>query len=236
MKNIKRLLLGVTSIILLFVFSLNSRIIIATGFTPPENHFVISEKNSQIVPGVMEKEVIYNNATGENPVSGFVVDVNLEAEGVNIMASTTNYDEAGTQTVRQMANAVQRRTGRNVVAGVNADLNWSGTGLSSGVTIVDSKVITDKPSIFFGITNDNKAVIGTASDYSSIKNELKQAVRGMGWLVRDGKATATSTSLAPRTAVGIKADGTVFFYVVEGRAFPRSVGISTKDLAEIMLS
>ncbi len=57
-----------------------------------------------------------------------------------------------------------------------------------------------------------------------------------GWLVRDGKVVETSTSLAPRTAVGIKADGTVFFYVVEGRMFPRSIGISLKDLAEIMHS
>lgn len=237
MRNFKRFILGLTAIVLLFVFSFNKKIVVASDFIPPGDgeNFVVSHRKTELVPGVVENEVIYNDSTGKNPVSGFLVDINL-GSNVGIMASTKNYNETGTQTVMGMAEASQNATGRNIVAGINADLNWSGTGLSNGVTIVDGKVITDRDSAFFGIKKDGSAIIGTKEEYSGVKSELEHAVRGMGWLIRDGEITTTSTSLAPRTAVGIKEDGTVFFYVVEGRAFPRSVGIGLKELAEIMKS
>ena len=126
------------------------------------------------------------------------------------MAASKNYNQRGTQIVREMAEAAKEKTGRNIVAAINADLNWSGTGISNGPLIIDGTIHTDKPDTFFGIKNDGQAIIGDAKKYSEVKDDLVQAVRGMGWLVRDGEVVASSTSLAPRTAVGIRADGTVF--------------------------
>ena len=205
------------------------------SFTPPPGYHVISSKKSTIVPGVEETEIIYNTPDGQNPVSGFLVDINL-GSSVNIMAASKDYNKRGVQTVRKMAEAAERETGRNIVAAINADLNWSGTGASHGPLIIDDTIHTDIPAPFFGIKKNGEAVIGDGALYSEIKHELSQAVKGMGWLVRDGEVVATGTSLAPRTAVGLRADGTVFFYVVEGRMFPRSVGVSVKDLAEVMRS
>jgi len=232
-KNCLRFLVALVYL-LIVLLSGTSHIATANGeIIPPEGNFVVSLKKSTIVPGVVETEFTYNKPDGSNPVSGFIVDINL-GSSVNIMACARNYDETGVQTVREMAKAAERKTGRNIVAAINADLNWLGTGESTGPLIVDGKVISDKPDVFFGILKNGQAIVGDAKKYQEVKNDLVQAVRSFGWLVRDNQVVVSSTDLAPRTAVGIKEDGSVFFFVAEGRMFPRSVGISLKDMAELM--
>ncbi len=57
-------------------------------------------------------------------------------------------------------------------------------------------------------------------------------------MVRDGKLTDSSKWLhvnegrAPRTALGVKADGTLLVYAVDGRQSGYSIGLSQKDVAE----
>lgn len=61
-------------------------------------------------------------------------------------------------------------------------------------------------------------------------------------LVRDGAVTDSSAWVyakdghQPRTAMGIKADGTVVFYAVDGRQSAHSVGLSQYDLAQELLN
>src|SRR5690554_4593494 len=102
MQKIKRVLLGLTTLALLFTLSFNSKLIAASDITPPEGNFIVSHKKTELIPGVEENEIIYNNSSGTNPVSGFAVDVKL-GSNVGIMAATTNYNEIGTQTVLEMA-------------------------------------------------------------------------------------------------------------------------------------
>ncbi|MDZ5418725.1 phosphodiester glycosidase family protein [Lacticaseibacillus rhamnosus] len=71
-----------------------------------------------------------------------------------------------------------------------------------------------------------------------MKGDLQQALGGRNILVADGKVNETKaigTDSEPRTAVGIKADGTVFFVVVDGRQAPTSNGLSMVDLANLMI-
>jgi len=235
-KSYQKILAGILIALIALMISVSknvAKVLADNEIIPPEGNFIVSLKNTTIVPGVTETEFIYNKPDGSNPVSGFIVDVHL-GSSVNIMAASTNYNETGTQIVREMARAAQIKTGRNIVAAFNADLNWLGTGESTGPLIVDGKVLSDKPDVFFGILKNGEAIIGDGNKFRQVKDDLVQAVRGMGWLIRDNKVVVSSTDLAPRTAVGIKADGTVFFFVAEGRMYPRSVGISLKDMAEMM--
>lgn len=229
-------MMGIISLLIMLMFTGTREVQASADIVPPEGSFIVSSKKTTLVPGVVESEITYNTPDGSNPVSLFIVDINL-GSSVNIMAASTNYNEIGTQTVRDMAKAAEAKTGRNIVAAINSDLNWNGTGISNGPLIIDGTIYTDIPDTFFGILKNGQAIIGDANKYKQVKSDLQQAVRaGFGYLVKDNKAVATSTELAPRTAVGIKADGSVFFVVVEGRLFPRSVGISLKDLAQIMHS
>ena len=228
------------SLVLVLIISLcisypNTLKVAGSNVTPPPGSFLISNKKTNIVPGVIESEINYNTVDSANPVHGFLVDINL-SDNVGIMAVSKDYNKPGVQTVARMADATEKVTGKNIVAAINADLNWNGTGLSNGPLIIDGTIYSDLPDAFFGITKNGEAVIGDGNKFKTMKNDLQQAIRGMGWLVRDGAIVSSGTSLAPRTAVGVKADGTVFFYVVEGRNYPVSNGSSLKELAEVMRS
>ncbi len=68
------------------------------------------------------------------------------------------------------------------------------------------------------------------------------AVSGLHGLVENGvvlRPAYASNSYealpAPRTAAGIKADGTIFFVVVDGRQAPQYAGVSLEELGEIMV-
>lgn len=81
-------------------------------------------------------------------------------------------------------------------------------------------------------------IIGNAQTYQQVKGELQQALGGRNILVANGKVkdtTAIGSDNEPRTAVGIKADGTVFFVVIDGRQTPISSGLSMTDLAKLMI-
>lgn len=72
-----------------------------------------------------------------------------------------------------------------------------------------------------------------------IKNlDIKEAVSFGPALVVNGKPMIKSGDggwgIAPRTAIGQKADGTVIFLVIDGRAIS-SVGATLKDVQNIML-
>ncbi|MBQ2613996.1 MAG: S-layer homology domain-containing protein [Clostridia bacterium] len=67
----------------------------------------------------------------------------------------------------------------------------------------------------------------------------KKAVYGLGALggklLTDGKLDYTDDSAAPRTAVGIKKDGTVVFYTIDGRKKGYSYGVRKETLAKRLL-
>lgn len=95
--------------------------------------------------------------------------------------------------------------------------------------------------------NDNDLI--TEGDYAIVQKSLcgvwedvRFAISGWEVLVEDGEAPEVFTAGAgpqyrhPRTAVGIKEDGTVFFVVVDGRDdFNRWVGMTAYEMSELML-
>lgn len=71
-------------------------------------------------------------------------------------------------------------------------------------------------------------------------NDVVEAVGGNLILVESGILAKLSESdfnnaIAPRTAVGIKEDGSIFFLVIDGRTPGYSEGVNIHELAEIML-
>ena len=67
-------------------------------------------------------------------------------------------------------------------------------------------------------------------------NNVVYAVGGQEVLIQDGVVQTTSTATAPRTAVGVKADGSVVLYEADGRGANSAAGLSLRDLANEMLA
>lgn len=108
---------------------------------------------------------------------------------------------------------------------------------------------------FFGIKDDGTPVIGTYDeDWADVKDELYQASGGQYWMVKDGEVQDFRGQVIaspshpdydeqtyyrhnarhPRTAVGIRSDGSVFFVVVDGRGADGSTGFYIEELGRYM--
>lgn len=108
---------------------------------------------------------------------------------------------------------------------------------------------------FFGIKTDGTAIIGDyGDDWQQEKDHLQQASGGQFWMVKDGAVqnfngqVISDTSHPdydeqtyyrhndrhPRTAVGIRSDGTVFFVVIDGRGANNSTGFYIEELGHYM--
>ncbi|MCM3717327.1 phosphodiester glycosidase family protein [Fictibacillus phosphorivorans] len=200
----------------------------------------INQYRADLAPGIKEKHYSFEGKEGKK-IESFVVDVDVHNQNVAIEAGTPDdSDGFGLQPVRAQAKAEDRENHR-VVAAVNADFYNMATGEPHGIVYKDGRLIKDYTNRiwnFFGIKKDGTAIIGNSTDYEAVKSEIKEALGGNAILVKDGsiyQTPKTGQDKEPRTAVGIKADGDVFFTVIDGRQEPYSAGISMEDLAQLMI-
>lgn len=200
----------------------------------------INEYTADVAPGVKEKHYSYENQEGKK-IESFVVDVDLQNPNIAIEAGTPHDKDAyGLQPVRPMAKAADAEN-HKVIAAVNADFYNMATGEPNGIVYKDGRPVKAKSVSgwnFFGIKKNGTAVIGNGTDYEGVKSDLNEALGGNAILVKNGQiyqVPQTGQAKEPRTAVGIKADGDVFFAVIDGRQEPYSTGITMRDLAQLMI-
>lgn len=210
------------------------------GFTSSVISKTINSYNVALAPGVVEKSYSFKDNEGKR-VEAFVIEVDTKNPKVSIEAATPKDSTVpGLETVRQQANTLISK-GEQVVAGVNADFYNMATGEPIGTVIKDGTMVKELPQgwKFFGIKKDGTPVIGDYDIYSQVKGNLEEALGGKSILVKDGKVFETPQTGAdrePRTAVGIKKDGKMFFVTVDGRQEPYSAGLSMTNLANLMIS
>ena len=107
---------------------------------------------------------------------------------------------------------------------------------------------------FFGVRKDGSVLIGDyGEDWEREKDNLVQASGGQFWMVKDGVVQDFSDLVItdpndpnydeeveyrhgthPRTAVGIREDGSVFFVVVDGRGMDGAEGFTIEKLGQYM--
>lgn len=201
----------------------------------------INQYTAPLAPGVTEKHYTFEGRNGKK-IESFVIDIAPKAPNISIEVGTPNDGLTfGLQPVSLQAASANGKNGK-VVAAVNGDFFRFATGEPIGVVHKNGQAIKTENSIdnhyFFGITQSGEAVIGDSAAYAAIKEQLKEALGGNAILVKDGQiyqTPQTGGEVEPRTAVGIKADGGVFFAVVDGRQEPYSSGLSMPDLAQMMI-
>lgn len=207
--------------------------------TSPLVQTAINQYQAELAPGVKEKHYSFEGKDGKK-IESFVVDVDVHNPSVSIEAGTPNDGEAfDLQPVRKQAEAANGDN-HTVVAAVNADFYNMATGEPHGIVYKDGQAIKAQNDNwkFFAMTKSGQAVIGSAAEYDAMKDQLQEALGGNAILVKSGQIYQTPQTGAdrePRTAVGIKADGDVFFVVIDGRQEPYSTGISMPDLAQLMI-
>ena len=146
----------------------------------------------------------------------------------------------GFDTVRDMANS-GIMNGSNVVAAINGDMYNTSTGEPWGVVIQNGNLIhgynvAGRDWLFVGFTKEGELIYGNKSVYDQKWPELEQAMGLHCVLVENGVNVCAdkSTLRAPRTAIGVKHDGSVFFLAADGRQ-DSSIGLSLTELADLMI-
>ncbi|RXM72242.1 hypothetical protein DP143_10660 [Clostridium tetani] len=200
----------------------------------------IDNKTLEIVPGVTEKAYRFIDKDGKKQYVS-LMEIRWTSSRVGVKAGTpNNKDSYGMQSVINQAKA-SIASGDKVVGGVNGDFYYTVTGEPIGIVYKNGKAVKANHASewnFFGVLEDGTPIIGDGKKYNEVKDSLQEALGGNAILAREGRIYQTPSIggyREPRTAVGIKKDGTIFFVTVDGRQEGHSAGISMPDLAQLMI-
>lgn len=202
---------------------------------------LIYSNEVQIAPGVIHcKYAFYDTENKRIEANALYIDPKYPTLNITT-ALPDNGDKWGMQKTTDMAKAASD-IGNVVVGAVNGDFYNMTSGKPEGVFIKHGVILKDTMVLgknFFGIRKDGTPVIGNKETFNSIKDELQTALGGRSWLVKDGVVNSEEVDEEivrhPRTAIGIKENGTIFFNVIDGRQPGFSEGLNLPMLARLML-
>ncbi len=234
----------VISVLLAMIMVLSSAYVTALAagsYEPTGDFYQISDTRYAIAPGITENRYVLNKPSGMQQEVVYAVNVSPAVSTASFMTGYADYNGSKwkMQKVREQAVACERATGANVVAAFNADTFNMQTGEPAGCLVMSGNVYKEglgRP--YFGVTKDGGFVMGDKLT-AEILGTLKEGVGGFYMLIKNGKRTGPGkdpeSNIAPKTAVGMRADGSVTIVAVDGRNYPISSNISDYDLATIML-
>lgn len=153
------------------------------------------------------------------------------------------------ETTSQMAvknNAVAAINGGAFVDQSSTVTSSGNGGIPSGIIMSQGKVVfSDLNSDYikqccFGITSDGTLLAGDYSLNDLKKKNVMEALSFSPVLVKEGKPApltgiSSSQGVAPRTAIGQRADGSIVLVVIDGRSILNGMGATIKELQTIML-
>ncbi len=213
-------------------------------YTETDGRYLIANTQTKIAPGITENKIITNDESGNAQAVAYAVTVDTSNPTVAFKAGYADYsgEEWKMQTVRDQAKAYENSpdTEGKIVVAVNADIYNMATGEPSGVCVLNGKIVQrgiGKP--YFGVTKSGEIVMGGSLTEELLAN-LQEAVSGFYMIVENGQRVGAGTTpnpsyFVPKTAVGLKADGTAIVVTVDGRNYPVSNGLDDYELASIML-
>ncbi|MEI3091256.1 MAG: phosphodiester glycosidase family protein [Oscillospiraceae bacterium] len=194
-----------------------------------------------------EYEWILNNASLTQQMMGHVMEIKV-GEGSTASVAVGYGDDdidtiktgrnwSMTETTKQ-AQSMQTRRNTNVVGAINAGGYDMSNGRPSGAFIMSGTVINEPTGTTFWIDGSGAAHITSAQECNAAlaAGNVREAVASFGDIFENGHARSglDNTTRASRTAIGIKADGTVVMLMVDGRQAPYSVGMTMAEVGAAM--
>lgn len=214
---------------------------------------VTSLKSYSVAPDVSKMTIITNNSEGTSQTVANVMEVTPGSSAYTVVGFGDIEDpiEWCMATTTAQCALWESVTGDNVVGGVNAAWFNITTGEPAGMTVINGyEVKEDNTWPYFATYSDGSCSIKHADvslDKAAEKQSEKQgytvtvtgAVAAPTIMVENGEAVSTSqgnSGYYSRTAVGIKADGTVVLFQADGTMAPRSVGYTQEEEAQMMIA
>lgn len=217
----------------------------AAGLAP------VSQTHNAIANGVSYSKLVMRNKNNQQAI-GYMTEIDL-TKNVTLKATYDGYYTAGSTAAGRVANAQTIRNGQwsmkettklaedyskiadpagTVVMATNGDYFNMGTGEPTGYLVMEGNVIKTSYEPYFAILTDGAAVI---RDAGTPTDDVMEAISGPLYLLKNGEIQVTADgSMNPRNSVGIRADGSVVFFMAEGRLAPRSIGMDCYEVAAVL--
>ena len=217
----------------------------AAGLAP------VSQTHNAIANGVSYSKLVMRNKNNQQAI-GYMTEIDL-TKNVKLKATYDGYYTAGSTAAERVTNAQTIRSGQwsmkettrlaedystiadpagTVVMATNGDYFNMGTGEPTGYLVMEGNVIKTSYEPYFAILTDGTAVI---RDAGTPTDDVMEAISGPIYLLQNGEIQVTADgSMNPRNSVGIRADGSVVFFMAEGRLAPRSIGMDCYEVAAIL--
>ena len=188
--------------------------------------------------------LIHSISTVPRLVDMFIVEIDMSSPGLSFLVSPSNGPLAGDttpQTTRDFVSQVDAQIG------INGDFyNYALDGQldALGLSVSNGDAYSQFEPGFadaLNISSDNVATIIRAAGRGGTAHTpnvpLNNAVSGNALLVSGGVnvAITTNTAIHPRTAVGVKPDGKLLLFTVDGRIPSHSNGLTYVEMANILL-
>jgi len=230
---------------LLLAFCMLFSLLPVSALAAPTRSLVASKTNYTVASGITESAITLDsghfgcllqispsaNATLKTNANGYFTAGSTKATRTAALSSLSYGISKTTTQVTDYETA----TGREVLAAINANFYNTSTYEPRGFLKVEGNTIHANGSdciCYFAIMKDGTYDIRA---YTEDTSEVYEAVAGRQWLVKDGKQIAQNdTAISARTVIGIKADGTVLAFVVDGKT--NVAGVTINDMSELMYS
>ncbi|MBR4308609.1 MAG: phosphodiester glycosidase family protein [Oscillospiraceae bacterium] len=211
----------------------------------------LSQNTIPIVSGVKRNQIALKNGGDNTPINAYLTTVSPSAK-VTFKASYASYYTKGStvesrktaclsmpfsrMVATDHAAAYEAATGDTVLMVTNGNFFDGDTNHPRGYLVLEENIVQTYdsfPAPYFAVLKDGSFAI---RPYGYPLGDVKEAVSGYQWLVRDGVLVTTNDDVtaAPRTAIGLKADGTVVWLALDGRQEGYSMGVTIHELAELM--
>ena len=211
----------------------------------------VSQTHNAIANGVSYSKLVMRNKNNQQAI-GYLTEIDL-TKNVKLKATYDGYYTAGSTAADRVTNAQTIRSGQwsmkettklaedysmiadpagTVVMATNGDYFNMGTGEPTGYLVMEGNVIKEANEPYFAILMDGTAVI---RDAGTPTDDVVEAISGPLYLLKNGEIQVSPDgSMNPRNSVGIRADGSVVFFMAEGRLAPRSIGMDCYEVAAVL--
>lgn len=210
--------------------------IVATSQTPIDKLAVFGVKNDG-KPLIGSPELNLSvQVNGQDPYT--INSINRARKGNQLVlytpffSSSTRTNEIGTEVVVKVDSG--QLNGHSVLTGTVLRVveKVGNEKLNSGEFVLSGHHFASE---FLKTVKEGDKVEVKAEFTSAEWNQVVEAISGRYHLVKDGSLVSqTVAGVHPRSAIGIKTDGSIVTVVVDGRNALNSVGLSLKEIASVM--
>ena len=204
----------------------------------------VKTETEELAPGLLFRQMHCTDRDGA-PVEVCVLEIDPAQCTLYVGTPDDGYADRDVRaTIPDMAAAAERN-GQTVFAAVNADFfEIFADGRPSGLCVKNGRLIANADSArpFIGILDDGTAVVTSLAEQPDILPRLRHAAAGLPRILRNGELDEWmplepfGSVRHPRTAAGVRPDGTIVLLEADGRIPAHSNGATLADLAKLMQS